>query len=63
MATPPVVTTMDSTLAKAAHVMAARRIGCLPVVDSDVLVGMVTETDVLQLVAGVHPAMVGAPAR
>ena len=57
MSTPPVVTTPDSTIADAARVMAERKIGCLPVVEGDTLVGMVTETDVLQLVAGVHPAM------
>ena len=58
MSTPPIVVGPEATIAEAARVMAERKIGCLPVVDGHVLVGMVTETDVLQLVAGVHPAMV-----
>jgi CBS domain-containing protein len=33
--------------------MADHKIGCLPVVDEDSLVGMITETDVLCWVAGV----------
>jgi len=57
MSTPPVVVGPDVTIGEAAHVMAERKIGCLPVVEGDVLLGMVTETGVLQLVAGVHPAL------
>jgi acetoin utilization protein AcuB len=57
MSTPPIVTTPESTIAESARVMAERKIGCLPVVDRHALVGMLTETDVLQLVAGVHPAL------
>lgn len=57
MSTPPIVTGPDATLAEAARAMAERKIGCLPVVERDALVGMVTETDVLELVAGVHPAL------
>lgn len=42
----------DTTLAEAAERMASRRIGCLPVVDEDGdLVGILSETDVLQAVA------------
>ena len=33
--------------------MAERKIGCLPVVEKDELVGMITETDVLRYFAGV----------
>ncbi|MGI9432505.1 MAG: CBS domain-containing protein [Myxococcota bacterium] len=57
MSTPPVVVGPDVTIGEAAHVMAERKIGCLPVVEGDILLGMVTETGVLQLVAGVHPSL------
>jgi acetoin utilization protein AcuB len=40
---------------EAAHIMAVQKIGCLPVVEGDALVGMLTETDILHLVAGVLP--------
>ena len=35
--------------------MAEKKIGCLPVVEGDELVGMITETDILHLVAGIPP--------
>ena len=41
----------DATVAEAARVMIERKIGCLPVVDGDKLVGIVTETDFVKLVA------------
>jgi len=53
MSTPPIVVTPDVTIEEAAAIMAAKRIGCLPVLDADELVGMVTETDILRWVAGV----------
>jgi CBS domain-containing protein len=31
--------------------MASKRIGCLPVLEDDELVGMITETDILRWVA------------
>jgi acetoin utilization protein AcuB len=60
MSTPPIVVGPDVSIRDAAQVMGERKIGCLPVVDGDALLGMVTETDVLQLVAGVHPALARA---
>jgi acetoin utilization protein AcuB len=36
---------------EAAHLMAEHRIGCLPVLEKDELVGMVTETDLLRYFA------------
>jgi acetoin utilization protein AcuB len=36
----------------AAHLMADRKIGCVPVVESGALVGLVTTTDVLRYVEG-----------
>lgn len=53
MSAPPIVVSPDATVNEAARIMADRKIGCLPVVDGDELVGMITETDILQLVARV----------
>jgi len=44
-------TTPDTPVADAARVMIERRIGCLPVVENGRLVGIVTETDFVRLVA------------
>jgi CBS domain-containing protein len=44
-------TNPDTPLAEAARVMIERRIGCLPVVENEKLVGILTETDVVRLVA------------
>jgi len=55
MSTPPVVIASDATAEEAARVMATRKIGCLPVVDGEKLVGLITETDVLRYFAGVPP--------
>ena len=41
----------DATLADAARVMMEHKIGCLPVVDGEKLVGIITETDFVRLVA------------
>ena len=54
MSTPPIVIGPDATIEEAALLMADKKIGCLPVVVRDELIGMVTETDVLRWVAGVH---------
>jgi len=53
MSSPPIVIEPDATVREAALLMADRKIGCLPVVSGDVLLGMITETDVLRWVAGV----------
>ena len=44
-------TTPDTPVAEAAHMMIERRIGCLPVLDGGRLVGIVTETDFVRLIA------------
>jgi CBS domain-containing membrane protein len=44
-------TVPDAPVTEAARVMIERKIGCLPVVDGDKLVGIVTETDFVRLVA------------
>jgi CBS domain-containing protein len=43
----PVTTTADVEVKEAAHVMSDRRIGALPVMDGDELVGLVTEGDLI----------------
>lgn len=48
MSTPPLFVAPDATVQEAAAVMAERKIGCLPVVDGEKLVGIVTETDILR---------------
>jgi len=54
MSAPPIVIGPDATIEEAALLMADKKIGCLPVVAGDQLIGLVTETDVLRWVAGVH---------
>jgi CBS domain-containing protein len=55
MSSPPIVVEPDATVGEAALLMAEHKIGCLPVVEGDDLIGMITETDILCLVAGVRP--------
>jgi CBS domain-containing protein len=43
----------DATIVEAARMMLDQRIGCLPVVEGDRLVGIVTETDLLELLTRV----------
>lgn len=52
MITDPVIATPDMPLVRAATIMSERKFGCLPVVDEDRKpVGIVTETDMLRLLA------------
>lgn len=55
MSSPPIVIGPEATIEQAALIMAEKKIGCLPVVEDDLLVGMLTETDVLRMAAGVGP--------
>jgi acetoin utilization protein AcuB len=55
MARPPITIGPRAAVQLAARLMADHRIGCLPVVDGDELVGLITETDILHWVAGVSP--------
>ena len=52
MSTPPIVVEPYVSVHKAALLMAENRIGCLPVVEGDELVGLVTATDLLFYYAG-----------
>lgn len=52
MSAPPIVIDADASVEEAALVMAERKIGCLPAISRDTLVGMLTETDLLRFFAG-----------
>ena len=52
MSSPPIVIGPDATPEEAARVMADKKIGCLPVLEGQMLVGMLTETDLLRYFAG-----------
>lgn len=47
MSAPPVVIEPFAPIERAAERLAARKLGCLPVVDGEDLVGLITATDVL----------------
>ncbi len=55
MSAPPITIAPDATVEEAAQMMADRKIGCLPVLEDERLLGIVTETDVLRYFAGVSP--------
>ncbi len=48
MSAPPISIDRDETVQGAARTMAQKKIGCLPVLDDGKLIGIVTETDVLE---------------
>lgn len=50
MSVDPVTIDADATLKQAANVMRGRTIGCLPVMDGQKLVGIITVTDLLEYV-------------
>ena len=49
MAKNPVILAPDLPVKEAAHAMIKDRFGCVPIVDSGILVGIVTEVDLMQL--------------
>jgi CBS domain-containing protein len=51
MSKPVITIPPDATAKEAARLMAEKKIGCLPVVEGEALVGLVTETDILRYVA------------
>ena len=61
MAEEVVSVTPRTSLAQAAHMLAGRKIGCLPVLDAGRLVGIVTETDMLQAFAALLDDLSGSP--
>jgi acetoin utilization protein AcuB len=52
MATPPIVIGPEATLAEAAARLLEHRVGCLPVVESGALTGILTTSDILRALAG-----------
>ncbi len=48
MSAPAISIDQDASIQEAARTMARKKIGCLPVLESGKLVGIVTETDVLE---------------
>jgi CBS domain-containing protein len=55
MSQPPIVIEPESSVEDAARAMVENKIGCLPVVEGEKLLGLVTETDVLAYFAGIAP--------
>ncbi len=53
MSSPPIFIEKDESVQKAARTLAERKIGCLPVVEGGKLIGIVTETDVLEYFSGI----------
>ena len=51
MSTDVITTTPDTPLVEVARVMMERKIGCLPVVEGERLVGIITEADFVAMVA------------
>ena len=48
MSHPPVTVTADAPIRETARLMVDKKIGCLPVLDTGKLVGLITETDLLK---------------
>lgn len=61
MAEAVVTVTPRTPLAQAAHMLVGRKIGCLPVLEAGHLVGIVTETDMLQAFASLLDDLSGSP--
>ena len=52
MSTELLTVSLDEHLDEAVHLMISKKFGCLPVVENGKLVGLLTETDCLQVLAG-----------
>lgn len=48
MSHPPTTISPDASIKEAARLIVEKKIGCLPVVEGEKLVGLVTETDILR---------------
>ena len=57
MSVPAITIDPEASVEDAAHIMAERKIGCLPVVEDEELLGLITETDVLRYFAGLAPEL------
>ena len=49
MSDPPITVTADTGISEAARLMVEKKVGCLPVVDGNRLIGLVTDTDFLKV--------------
>ncbi len=49
MSDPPITVTADTRISEAARLMVEKKVGCLPVVDGNRLIGLVTDTDFLKV--------------
>ncbi len=49
MSDPPITVTADTGISAAARLMVEKKVGCLPVVDGNRLIGLVTDTDFLKV--------------
>ncbi len=52
MSDPPITVTADTGVSEAARLMVEKKVGCLPVVDGNRLIGLVTDTDFLKVLGG-----------
>jgi CBS domain-containing protein len=50
MTKPAITITADAAVSEAARLMIEKKIGCLPVVENERLIGLITETDILRSV-------------
>ena len=50
MTKPAITITADAAVSDAARLMIEKKIGCLPVVENEKLIGLITETDILRSV-------------
>lgn len=57
MRAPAITVSPEALVTDAARVMMAQKIGCLPVVEGDTLVGIITETDMLRYVVSLEESM------
>ena len=63
MQEPAIIVSPQVSVQEAAGLMVEKQIGCLPVVDEEKLVGIVTETDILKLVGRHVTLRQGVPSR
>jgi acetoin utilization protein AcuB len=54
MSSPPISVTPETSVQAAAELMASHKIGCLPVLENGKLIAIVTETDILHLLASLN---------
>lgn len=58
MTTEPITVSPDSTIEQAAGIMYQKKIGGIPVIEQDKLVGIITETDLCRLIVTEGPKLI-----